>query len=178
MGREEQTMARHGKLLHVLIVAVVVASGVFASALAAPALPGAGGDVAAAGYNPGGEECKFLTLINRYRASKHEGKLALSRPLGEAAEDHTRDMARRKKMYHTPDLLDTLRKKYGYDGTRVGENVAAGFNSADSVMKAWQKSADHNRNMLDGRFEAIGIAEVNGYWTTDFGNQTDHTVRC
>lgn len=169
-------MGRCTKPLQALIVAIVLlgsgAVGVATSSAQEPA-----GEVTTAAYNPNRDECQFLALINKYRASRNEGKLTLSKPLGEAADKHSRDMARRKKMYHTPQLLQTV-KRYGYNGDYVGENVARGYSSAKAVFDGWRRSSGHNRNMLNGRFEAIGIAEQNGYWTTIFGDRADQTVRC
>jgi uncharacterized protein YkwD len=169
-------MARWGRFLQGLFVAVLVAAGAGAVGFAPSAAQESSGFTTAS-YKPNRVECQFLSLINKYRASRNEGRLSLSKPLGEAATDHTRDMDRRNKMYHTPDLLRTV-KRYGYNGNRVGENVAAGYQSAKAVFEAWKRSSGHNRNMLDGRFEAIGIAEQNGYWTTIFGDRNVQTVRC
>ncbi len=169
-------MARWGRFLQGVIVAVMIAGGAVAAGFA-PSAAQETADFTAASYNPSGVECQFLDLINRYRASRNEGRLVLSKPLGEAATAHARDMDRRNKMYHTPQLAETL-KRYGYNGNYIGENVAAGYRTAKAVFDGWKQSAGHNRNMLYRRFEAIGIAEQNGYWTTIFGDRKDQTVRC
>lgn len=166
-------MGRSTKAWPSLVIALLLVGG----AVAVPIGQHGGAVEAGGGYNPSGDECQVLTLINRYRASRNEGKLVLSRPLGVAAADHTGDMARRKKLYHTPNLLTTVRQ-LGYDGTAVGENVASGYSSPQSVVSGWQESPGHRQNMLDGRFKAIGIAEQNGYWTTIFGNERDQTLSC
>ena len=163
-------MTRWAKPLQALTVALVLVAG-GAVGVATSTAQETSGDVTTAAYNPSRVERQFLDLINRYRASRNEGKLTLSKPLGEAAEKHSRDMARRKKMYHTPQLMQTVRR-YGYDGCSVGENVARGYSSAKDVFNAWRRSSGHNRNMISGRYEVIGIAEKNGYWTTIFGDQS------
>ena len=54
-----------------------------------------------------------------------------------------------------------------------GENIARGYQNADSVMEAWMKSSEHKDNILYASFQTIGIAlyESNGkwYWVQEFG---------
>lgn len=162
-------MGRLAKWLSTIVVAILIA--------------GSGGVVgvaptsAAVRYTPSSKECQFLTIINRYRVGRNLPRLVLSRPLGAAAEDHTADMVRRRSLYHTPNLLPTL-KRYGFKGRAAGENVAMGYASATSVFSGWRRSSGHRQNMLNRRFRAIGIAEQNGYWTTIFGDRADGVVRC
>jgi MYXO-CTERM domain-containing protein len=62
----------------------------------------------------------------------------------------------------------------------MGENIAAGYNTAQAVFEAWKSSPGHNENMLTADFLAIGIglANVEGgrqayAWTTDFSSVVD-----
>lgn len=54
-----------------------------------------------------------------------------------------------------------------------GENIAKGYQSADSVVTAWMESSDHKENILYSGFETIGIAVYNidgkWYWAQEFG---------
>lgn len=54
-----------------------------------------------------------------------------------------------------------------------GENIAKGYQSADSVVTAWMESSDHKENILYSGFETIGIAVINvdgkWYWAQEFG---------
>lgn len=171
-------MARSAKGLSTLVVAILIAGSVVGVGVGGVSARQPADEVrTAAGYKPSRSECQFLAEINRYRASRNEPKLVLSRPLGAAAEAHTRDMARKRRLFHTPDLFNTV-KRFGFRGRSVGENVAAGYPTAKAVFGGWQKSAGHRKNMLNGRFRAIGIAEQNGYWTTIFGDRADQIVRC
>lgn len=62
----------------------------------------------------------------------------------------------------------------------MGENIAYGYPSAQSVTEAWKETNDnysgqgHRRNMLSRSFNAVGIAGYvhNGqiYWVQSFGN--------
>jgi len=167
--------------LRVLLLAAVVAVGLGASGLQflVPGVGSAQVSGAGNGYRPDKQECQFLRIINNYRGG---GKLKLSATLGRAAEMHSKDQARRDKMFHSN--LKQLMNRVNYKGTGYGENVAWGTNldSAKGVFNAWKKSPGHDRNMRDKSFEAIGIARAKGdrgwYWTTIFGNKADNTINC
>lgn len=59
------------------------------------------------------------------------------------------------------------------DEVIYGENIARGYQNADSVMEAWMKSSEHKDNILYASFQTIGIAlyESDGqwYWAQEFG---------
>jgi uncharacterized protein YkwD len=133
-----------------------------------------------------GEEEQFLQLINEYRQSNGVGPLTLSDTLSVASERHSEDMGEYNFFAH-----DTVKSSYypaysepwdrmkaeGYDyNTFKGENIAAGYETAEKVLQGWRNSPSHNHAMLDGNYHAIGIARVHvpgskfgWYWTTDFG---------
>ena len=55
-----------------------------------------------------------------------------------------------------------------------GENLAKNFNSAKSVMEAWNASPTHKANVMDASFKTVGIAIFCGsdgewYWAQEFG---------
>lgn len=58
----------------------------------------------------------------------------------------------------------------GYDYIFAGENLAKDFVQSGSVVNAWMASPSHKANILNGKFEEIGIAvldgNLNGYQTT------------
>ncbi len=73
-----------------------------------------------------------------------------------------------------------------YKGVRsYGENIAIGYTSASAVFVGWQETnkdysgQGHRRNMLNSRFNAIGIghAVVNGIhcWVQEFGSTNSNT---
>jgi uncharacterized protein YkwD len=143
-----------------------------------------GGGTGGGGYSPDGEERAFLDLINNYRSQKGVGALTLQNQLGAAAEFHSQDMARKNYFDHrlsNGDSPEQNMERFGYTNwTRTGENIAAGtdYDSARVVMKAWQDSPEHNKNMLNGAFKEIGIgrafdgnSKYGWYWTTDFGSR-------
>ncbi len=77
------------------------------------------------------------------------------------------------------DRCFTAYSENGYYYVTAGENIAAGFMTADSVFTAWVEEDEnysgqgHRRNMLNSNFTAVGIGHVyyNGYhyWVQEFG---------
>lgn len=140
------------------------------------------------------EELEFLALINEYRAENGLGKLVLSDDLTVAAERHNEDMGEfgffahdtAQSSYYSPgsEPWDRMSAE-GYDYNAFkGENLAAGYETAEEAIAAWKESPSHNSAMLDGNYRVMGISrlEVEGspfgwYWTTDFGSFVDASAR-
>ncbi|MGQ9479256.1 MAG: CAP domain-containing protein [Thermoproteota archaeon] len=130
------------------------------------------------------EKAAFLYLINQYRQQNGLQPLSVSNALTIAAQDHSEDMANRNYFSHTtPEgktFVDRIREAgYTYN-TCLGENIAAGYPTAQNVFEAWKNSPGHNGNMLNPCFKAIGIglaynpsSTYKWYWTTDFGGYGD-----
>lgn len=104
--------------------------------------------------------------------------LKVSRQLNEAAADHARDMARRNYFDHrgrdgSQPKVRVLRT--GYEPRLSGENIAFGPESAEEVVAGWLDSPDHCANIMEPRFEHIGIGVATGkkrgriYWVQTFG---------
>jgi uncharacterized protein YkwD len=132
------------------------------------------------------EERAFATLINNYRAQNGLAPLAVSYLLTKPSQWKSGDMAANDYFAHD-DLsrtwVDRIRDcGYGYN-TWLGENIAAGYQSAQAVFDAWRNSPGHNANMLGTNYTAIGIGRAydasspyGWYWTTDFGGVSDGFV--
>jgi uncharacterized protein YkwD len=169
-----------------------LAAILLASAAGAGIVSQAGGSgepaSAAARYNPNEQECRFLDLINDYRAKNGKGRLRLSATLGAAADFHSEDMARRNYFSHKVKTggrtWEQNIRDFGYKGSPVAENIAASTKGDDAqvALKMWIKSKPHRKNMLNGSFEVIGIGQARDanskyeyYWTTTFGGDDDDT---
>ena len=130
-------------------------------------------------YTPDNEELMFLALINDYRAQNGLPALSLNLTLGEAADFHSQDMATSGYFEHTAPNGTTFDQNilnFGYSGETMGENIAAGMESAAEVLAVWQSSPEHNAGMLNPSFNEIGIgrhyepsSQYGWYWTTTFG---------
>ena len=132
------------------------------------------------------EELAFLGLINNYRQQNGLQPLALSYGLTKPSQWKSVDMATNAYFAHD-DLSRTWDQRivdcgYTYN-TWLGENIAAGYSTAQSVFDAWRNSPGHNANMLGANYTAIGIGRYSlagspygVYWTTDFGGVSDGYV--
>src|SRR3954447_11301480 len=167
----------------VLLCAVVLGAIVLQGSLA----PRAEAGTAAECLNP--QESAFLTKINAYRQSKGLKPLVATRSLDVSSYKHSYDMGVKRYFSHTGSdgsspWTRMAREGYTYNTTK-GENIAAGYATADTVFTAWKNSAGHNANMLNPNFKAIGIGMVSvsgspygTYWTTDFGGVVDARPSC
>jgi uncharacterized protein YkwD len=125
-------------------------------------------------------EQQFMTLINDYRVQNGLVPLQPTDTLQNAAEWMSMDMGVNNYFSHTDSLGRSPGQRmtaFGYNyNTWRGENIAAGYNTADSVFNAWKNSSGHNANMLNANYRVMGIARVHVqgstygyYWTNDFG---------
>ncbi len=148
--------------------------------------PSSSGGTAAAS----GENYRYLELINEARREGYycggtyyppTGDLYWNDDLSAAAYGHSRDMVRYDFVGHTGSdglsVGDRVTAE-GYAWRRVGENVAAGYRSAESVVEGWLASEGHCRNLMNPEFRDVGMAEAQtdepemhfygSYWTQVF----------
>jgi len=105
--------------------------------------------------------------------------LALNDQLLKAATGHARELAKRDLISHqSADGSSEADRatRAGYAWTFVGENVAAGQNSAAEVVASWLDSPGHCRNIMDADFTQMAVAYVVDpkqklgiYWVQMFG---------
>ena len=118
------------------------------------------------------QERQVLEYTNQIRQQQGCGPLRLDSALVEAAGAHASDMVRRHYLDHTsPDGRDPgdRMKAAGYRGSSWGENIAAGYDSAQKVVAAWMQSDGHRKNILNCRFTTIGIGYDGGRVRSDYG---------
>jgi uncharacterized protein YkwD len=104
--------------------------------------------------------------------------LSVSRPLNDAAAAHARDMARKRFFDHRgadgSQPKDRVLRA-GYQPRLTGENIALGPESAEEVVAGWLASPGHCANIMDVRFQDIGVGLATGrkrgqiYWVQTFG---------
>ena len=130
---------------------------------------------------------RVVELVNEARASGRKcgdaryaaaPRLSVSRLLDEAAAGHARNMARKKFFDH--EGADGSQPKdrvirAGYQPRLTGENIALGPESAEEVVAGWLASPGHCANIMDDRFQHIGVGLGVGrgrgkiYWVQNFG---------
>jgi len=66
----------------------------------------------------------------------------------------------------------------GYAGQRLGENIAAGIEDIDSVIKAWIDSDGHCVNLMSSSYSEVGLGvyfnketKHKYFWTQAFGGR-------
>ena len=126
---------------------------------------------------------RVLELTNIERAKAGLKPLTLNNRLAQAAQGHSDSMAADDFFSHTgadgSDIGDRI-KDSGYKYSRAGENIAAGQQTAEGVVRGWMNSPGHRANILNPNFTEIGIGyeflendrgsvNYNHYWTQVFG---------
>ncbi len=140
------------------------------------------------GSNPAPSKAQFtaavLALTNQFRASQGLGALTLNQELNAAADRHSSDMLTQDYFDHTGrngskpwDRAGAV----GYTASTIGENIAAGYGTAESVVQSWMNSPGHRANLLNFRYTEMGLGyssaaqdtgtvNYGNYWTQMFGS--------
>jgi len=102
---------------------------------------------------------EILQLVNEHRQSVGKSVLSRNSTADNIAKEHTDYMISKSEISHDNfnDRFQQLRQKVSAKG--AGENVAAGYPTAKSVMDGWINSPGHKAN-IEGNFTHIGIAAV------------------
>lgn len=116
-----------------------------------------------------------LCLINRQRTARHLPRLHASKRLNRSAQGWTNTMVRSNIFTHGADFAARI-TSVGFDWSTAGENIAAGYSTPASVVRAWMASPDHCRNILTPNFLDVGtglsrvgtVGTPAGTWTQDF----------
>lgn len=109
------------------------------------------------------------------------GKLTVNTSLTTAAQRHSADMADNKYFSHTGrngSTPATRAKAAGYaGGTFIGENIAAGNDTAAKTVAQWIGSSGHCVNLMNANYKSTGVgvaynatAPYRWYWTQMFAN--------
>ncbi|RMF02403.1 MAG: CAP domain-containing protein [Alphaproteobacteria bacterium] len=101
--------------------------------------------------------------INAYRRSRGLQPLAINPLLTRAAQAHARDLASHDRISHKgSDGSDPWQRvrRAGYEPRLAAENVGVGQRSIAEVIRGWQNSPGHNRNLLLPDATQMGIALV------------------
>jgi uncharacterized protein YkwD len=119
-----------------------------------------------------------LCLVNQRRAAAHLPSLVASSKLDLSAQRWTNSMIGNQDFSHGTAFTQRI-TAVGFDWTAIGENIATGFTTPESVVKAWMASPGHCANILDPTYREAGTglsvryihgaANIDGTWTQDFG---------
>ena len=129
-----------------------------------------------------------LARINQLRAAGADchtkgvfapaGALTWSPLLTQSSEGLSQDMVAKNFFDHVGSNGSTLATRVdatGYAWSQLGENIAAGYAGLDAVLAGWMGSDGHCENLMNPKFNQIGLVCVPGnantkysnYWTMD-----------
>jgi uncharacterized protein YkwD len=132
---------------------------------------------------------RILDLINEARARPRQcgnQSFAAAPPvrwndmLAESSLQHSEEMARYNFFDHVNPRDGTHSwdrvERAGYKYSTTGENIAAGYPSAEAAVAGWIKSPGHCANLMNPEFTEMGAAmavnrrsKMGLYWTQEFG---------
>lgn len=137
-----------------------------------------------------GASATVLARINALRAVARQcgstrfaaaGALSWSSTLASAAQAHASDMARSNYFDHTG--LDgstpaSRARRAGYTSDQVGENIGAGYASAEAALQGWLASTGHCSALMNAGFQEVALActpsstaQYGSYWVLMLGRR-------
>ncbi|MBU4284913.1 CAP domain-containing protein [Patescibacteria group bacterium] len=108
---------------------------------------------------------KLIEMLNEDRIAQGLKPLTVNQQLVMAAEKKATDMLNENYFAHTsPDGITPWywMSKVGYKYVAAGENLAKDFTESEYVHQAWMNSPSHRANILNGNYQDVGIAVVEG----------------
>ena len=117
------------------------------------------------------KEESLLELHNKERTKKGYKELVLDDVLCGYAQKHAEYMAKNNNLVHSS--MDKLQKHCG--ASVVGENIAWGQETPESVVSAWMWSPMHRWNILGSSYKKVGFGvkeddKGRAYWCTVLSN--------
>lgn len=106
-----------------------------------------------------------VDLTNRERSSASLSPLQRSSVLDEAARLKAEDMAANSYFAHySPTGVSPWHwfALANYPFVHAGENLAVHFNDSGKVVDAWMKSPKHKENIVNGKYQEIGVGTARG----------------
>jgi uncharacterized protein YkwD len=124
-------------------------------------------------------ELEVIALFNQARAQNGLAPYKVSPNLSRAAAWKSADPSATGSGGYEFSHTDSLGRLHiqrardcGYSGSNVGENIAWGFGSAQSVVSAWLNSPGHRAAIL-GNYQVVGVGRVGTAWSAMFGTVDD-----
>jgi uncharacterized protein YkwD len=117
-----------------------------------------------------------LCLVNRERSARRLPSMVANGRLDRSAQGWTNEMVTHRDFTHGADFASRI-SAVGFNWSNVAENIAAGFQTPASVVRAWMRSTGHCQNILSPVYRMVGTGvstgapggSDRGTWTQDFG---------
>jgi len=117
------------------------------------------------GYSSSITPERIIELTNQKRLASGLSPVRENSLLSEAARRKAGDMFAFNYWAHTsPSGRDpwSFFKEVGYKYLYAGENLARDFHDPESVVDAWMNSPSHRENVMNAKYQEIGVAVVDG----------------
>lgn len=123
------------------------------------------------------EENEVIRLVNAERAKGGCSAVKHDPQLRAAAYGHSADMAAKNYFSHTSkdgrSFMDRIKAAGFTGGSAWAENIAMGQRTPAQVMQSWMNSSGHKANIMNCRYNLIGVglaktSSGTPYWTQDF----------
>ncbi|KAJ2663377.1 hypothetical protein IW148_002507 [Coemansia sp. RSA 1199] len=128
-------------------------------------------------YTADASERRVLCLVNKERRRVGLNSVRIHPAMTKAAYDHSLYQSNIQTMTHDDPRYGSLGsrlKDSGFGFATAAENIAeAPAASPDEVFKMWMSDQGHYDNIVSPKSTYMGLACVNGFWTQDFGSETD-----
>lgn len=119
---------------------------------------------------------QVIELTNKEREKNGLPKLKDDSELADVAQKKSKDMVNNNYFSHNSPTYGSpfeMMQNFGIDYKTAAENIAAGQDSPEEVVRKWMKSAGHRKNILNKSVTHIGIGVERGgemgiYWTQMF----------
>jgi uncharacterized YkwD family protein len=103
---------------------------------------------------------RIVELVNEERAAAGRNPLFLDESLFRIAQIKSLDMAENNYFDHispTNGGPENMYRSQGVNFLKMGENIALGYLTPETVIKGWMNSPGHKANMLDPEYTHIGV---------------------
>jgi uncharacterized YkwD family protein len=119
---------------------------------------------------------RVVQLTNAERAKYGLRPLKMNWELQRVARIKSEDMRNKNYFDHNSPTFGspfTMLSNFGIHFSAAGENIAAGQQTPEAVVKSWMNSAGHRKNILNPQYTEIGCGVAFGgsyriYWTQQF----------
>jgi uncharacterized protein YkwD len=102
----------------------------------------------------------MLSLTNAERAAAGCPAMTLNSKLSAAAQGHAQDMVQNDFYAHRGSdnaTNGTRITRQGYLWSMAGENITAGYTTAESAMASWLTSPGHRANIINCSYREMGV---------------------
>ncbi|MFD1040532.1 SafA/ExsA family spore coat assembly protein [Virgibacillus byunsanensis] len=121
-------------------------------------------------------EQQVIQITNRYRSENGLSPLSNDWQLSRVARYKSADMRDKSYFSHTSPTYGSpfkMMKDFNISYQRAAENIAAGQQTPEDVVRSWMNSSGHRKNILDANMTHIGVGYAEGgsysvYWTQMF----------